>query len=260
MASATDTLILIHRIIGYPTAFIVAPLGLLAFATPRVHRRWGRAYFYLMLFLYLTGTYLTLTLNRWNSWGFARNLTFNFFGFSMLLYEYRAIRLFSRGAVAPDRIDRALAKLLTLSVLALFLVAVWKDTPLRIFTLLGIWLCVVEWREVRQGAWTKPVLFRRHMRYIFASYFYVLTVVSIVHLKDELPKNVRWLWPTALAILVIWLLRAGGQATGKQAFSGRLSQGTLTRCVVLGVFGLSILYGGYIAYDLLYGAAIQGQG
>jgi hypothetical protein len=33
---------LIHRIVGYPTAFLVGPAALLAIATPRVHRRWGR--------------------------------------------------------------------------------------------------------------------------------------------------------------------------------------------------------------------------
>lgn len=261
LSDATHTLILIHRIIGYPTAFIVAPLALLAFAVPRIHRQWGKVYFYLMVFLYSTGTYLTLTQHEWYSWNFARNVTFNFFGFSMVLYAYRSIRLFrSPGTLEPDRFDRFLAYLLTFSVLAMFSVAVWKNTPMRVFTLVGIWLCIMEWRELRGGVWEKPVLFRRHLRYILASFFYVLTVVSVVHLKDELPTNFRWLWLTPVAILSIWLLTSAKRGGKSGDILSHVSQGLLTRWVVWGIVSLSVLYGIYIGYDLIYGSAIQGQG
>ena len=255
-----DTLILIHKAVGYPLAFIVAPLALVAFATPKIHRRWGKLYFYLMVFLYLTGSWFTLTKHPWNSWGFARNLTFNFFGFSMVLYAYRAIRLFrTHGEVKPDRTDRFLAIILTCSVAALFSVAVWKNTPMRVFTLVGIWLCVLEWRELRSSVWEKPVLFRRHLRYIMASYFYVLTVVSVVHLNDELPTNVRWLWGTFVGILACWLLTAKKSGSWNSVVIGRVSQGVLTRWVVTGIVLLSIAFGSYVVYDLMYGSTIQGQ-
>ena len=38
---------------------------------------------------------------------------------------------------------------------------------------------------------TRAVLYRRHVRYVLASYFSVRTVVSLVHLKDELSSDAR---------------------------------------------------------------------
>ena len=38
-----ELLIFIHRLVGYPTAFLIAPAALLAFARPAVHRQWGKA-------------------------------------------------------------------------------------------------------------------------------------------------------------------------------------------------------------------------
>jgi hypothetical protein len=247
--TATDTLILVHRIVGYPTAFIIAPIGLLAFARASIHRRWGRAYFYLIVFLYLTGTWLTLTQHDWGTWSFARNVTFNFFGFSMVLYGYRAIRLYRSPEPRATRVDWYLAGLLLTTVVALLAVAVWKDTPMRVFTLVGIWLVVLEFRELRGGLTDRALLYRRHQRYILASYFYVLTVVSIVHLNDELPRKAKWLWPTLVGLLVVWLLTARKKPWGLPA-----------RTVVIGVFALVAAYGAYVVYDLLSGAALTLQG
>jgi hypothetical protein len=256
----TDTLILLHRIVGYPTVFVVAPLALFAFADPRRHRLWGKGYFYLMLFLYTTGTFFTLTQHDWLTWNFARNLTFNFFGFSMLVYAYRSIVLFARpGRLRPDRLDFALARMMELSVLALFSVAVWKNTPMRVFTLAGIWFCVLERRELSAGVWEKPVLYRRHQRYILASYFYVLTVVSVVHLGDELPQNWKWLWPTLCGALAIWLLTSAKQSGRSADWLKGVPQAALTRWVVWGALSLSFVFGSYVIYDLLYGSSLQGQ-
>lgn len=250
---SVDTLILVHRFVGYPTAFIVAPLGLLAFTESRIHRRWGKLYLYGMIFLYLTGTYVTLTTHDWNTWSFARNVAFNFFGFSMVLYAWRAIRLFTRpGEIPVERLDRGLAWLLTVSVMGLLAVAIWKDTPMRVFTLLGIVLVVLEWRDLKPGVLSKPLLYRRHQRYILASYFYVLTVVSIVHLNDELPRKIKWLWPAAIGATVIYFLTRRRNAA--------IPQGTLTRYLVRAVVVLVVLYGGYVAYDLVEGRTISSQG
>jgi len=178
----------------------------------------------------------------------------------MVLYAYRAIRLFGReGQIKPDDIDHFLARLLTFSVLAMFSVAIWKNTPMRVFTLLGAYLCVLEWRELKAGVWDKPTLFRRHQRYILASYFYVLTVVSIVHLKDELPTNLRWLWPAAVGVFSVWMLGGNRLSIMHKAPLRRISQGAISRWVVWGIASMSLLFGAYVVYDLIYGPAIQGQ-
>ena len=249
-----ELLILIHRLVGYPTAFLVAPAALLAFARPALHRRWGKAYLCLLIFLYLTGTFLTFARHDWNTWDFARNLVFNFFGFSMVLYGWRAIHLFRQvGQPRPGRLDWALAGMLAVTVVGVLVVAAVRDTPMRLFALIGVTFCVLEFQELRAGFRPKSVLFRRHTRFILASYFYVLTVVSIVHLGDELPRNLKWLWPSLLGALVI-------AATGTAASRLPQPRGRILRLAVgltLVVTGLSA---GYVVYDLSRGTAVVGQG
>ena len=81
MEPGTTLLELVHRYVGYPTAFLVAPLALLAFTRPGSHRRLGSVFLGLMVFMYLSGTYRTLTHHDWDSWPVYRNLSFNFLGF-----------------------------------------------------------------------------------------------------------------------------------------------------------------------------------
>lgn len=259
--TAIDTLVLIHQIVGYPTAFIIAPIGLLAFTQASLHRRWGKIYLYAMFFLYCTGTYLTLTRHDWSGWTFYRNLAFNFFGFSLLLYAWRAIWLFSWvgkagvGEAVVGWRDRALAWLLTLTVVALVAVGGWDDIPLAGFAIIGAVLAFMEWRDLAPGVLGKPVLYRRHQRYILGSYFYVLTVVSLVHLDDELPRNVKWLWPTVAGILTVSLLTLGTSRAGARLLPF-LSRGMLPRYVITAIVLLSLAYGSYAIYDLMYGRTI----
>jgi hypothetical protein len=232
----------------------VGPLALLAFARPALHRRWGQVYVYLMTFLYLTGTFFTFTKHDWHSWEFARNLAFNFFGFSMLMYGWRSIHLFRQdGQPRPSRLDWALAALLGTTVLAVLAVATAHDTPMRLFTLVGVALCALEVRDLRAGFKPKSVLFRRHLRFILASYFYVLTVVSIVHLNDELPRTVKWTWPTFVGGLIIFLTTAG------TPWPLVLPRGKVLRSAVWATLVLAVLYGSYAVYDLARGGASIGQ-
>ena len=250
----TEWLELAHRALGYPIAFVVAPATLLAFATPRAHRGWGRAYLYGMTTLYLTGTYFTLTRHEWLTWQFARNVSFNFLGFSMLLYAYRAIRLF-RGpqAPAPARLDWALSALQLATVLGVIAVAVFKDTPMRVFALTGLVLCALDLGDLRAGFRPRARLFRRHVRYVFASYYYLLTVISIVHLDRVLPRNVKWLWPTAVAAVAIWLALGGDASPGPGGRARSLSWAVGLTLVVAGVLLV------WIATQLLSGARVAPQ-
>lgn len=242
---------------GYPTAFIIAPIGLLAFTQTSLHRRWGKIYLYAMVFLYGTGTYLSFAHHDWTGWTFYRNLAFNFFGFSLLLYAWRAIWLFSRvGDAVVGWRDRALACLLTFTVLALVVVGAWDDIPLAGFAIVGAVLAFMEWRDLAPGVLSKAVLYRRHQRYILGSYFYVLTVVSLVHLDDELPRNVKWLWPSVAGILTVALLTLGTSRAGRR-LPGFLRRGALTRYVIVAIVVLSTVYGSYAIYDLIYGRTIR---
>jgi hypothetical protein len=207
-----------------------------------------------MTALYLSGTYLTLTRHEWPTWQFARNVTFNLLGFSMLVYAYRAIRLFRQvEAPVPTRVDRGLSALQLATVLGVVGVAVFKDTPMRVFALVGLVLCALDLRDLRASFRPRALLFRWHVRYVLASYYYVLTLVSIVHLDGTLPRNVKWLWPTAVAALAMWLALGGQRPAVLDERARPLSWAITLTLVAAGALAL------WVATQLLSGARIAPQ-
>jgi hypothetical protein len=117
-----------------------------------------------------------------------------------------------------------------------------QNTALRAFALLSIVLLVLDRADWRAG-FSRIVLYRRHARYVLASYFYILTVVSVAHLRDELTPNARWLWPAALAILVVWI--AHGAAT-----PGALWRARAQKWAMLGTLAVSLAFGSYVGYEV----------
>lgn len=230
---------LIHRVVGYPLAFVVAPLAFATFAGAPGHRWAGKAYVVLMTYLYATGTVLTLTRHDWATWEFGRNVVFNLLGYSLLLHGFRSMWLRNH----PDRprpatLDRVLLAFLIALVVAMSALALTaSNAPLHVFSVIGIALIVMEVREWREGL-SDRALYRRHVRYMLGSYFYVLTVVSLVHLRDELPSDARWLWPSVLAVATIW-------------FVGEQSRHT--RRVMRAVIAGSLLFAVYVGIDLVRG-------
>ncbi len=243
MEQAANTVEWFHRLVGYPTAFVVAPLALLSFAVAGRHRRWGRAYFYLMVYLYMTGLFMTLTRHPWTSWAFARNLFFNFYGFSLVAYGYRAITLFrARDEPAPSMLDRILAGVLLSTTAALILLN-WKhDTPMRGFAIVAAVFSVLEVRDLRRSFRPRELLFARHLRFMLGSYFYVLTVLSIVHLQ-RLPRNVKWLWPTVLALPIVLVATGEVHRFLIEKRSRRLAYAVGVTLFTAATLGLYILVG-----------------
>lgn len=232
---------LVHRIVGYPLAFVVAPFAIATFAGAPGHRWAGKTYAVAMTFLYLTGTALTLTRHPWATWEFARNVTFNLLGYSFLLHGWRAMWLRRRPRPFPAWMDQVLvASLVSLVGALVWLAFARANTPVRVFALVGTALVMLEAMEWRAGL-TGRVLHRRHVRYMLASYFYVLTVVSLVHLRDELSSDARWLWPSAIAVAVIWV--AGG---------GRREPPPRTRrWAMRAVLAVSVAFGAYAGWEVI---------
>lgn len=250
---ADSAVVLIHRIVGYPLAFIVAPLALLSFAGRPGHRRWGYAYAGAMTFLYISGTALTLTRHPWGTWEFTRNVAFNLLGFAMLFFALRAIWLMTRPASPrPAVVDRALLALLAALAATLVPLALVRSGPLRGIALAAIWLLVLELRDWRRG-FAPAVLYRRHLRYMLASYAYVLTVASLVHLRDELSSDMRWLWPSVIFAVLIWLAGAAPLDEVRRRSAVR------TRRAIAGALAVGLLFGVYIGWELVRGARISPQ-
>lgn len=237
----------VHQAVGYPVAFLLVPVLLATFAGKPGHRGAGWTYLVLMTFLYLSGTFLTLTRHDWWTWEFFRNVTFNFFGYSLLIYGCRAAYLLHRReAPAPTRFDYGLAVLLTVSVAALASVAIWKNTPMRVFSLIGVVLVVLEWRDLGAGFTPRSVLFNRHVRFVLGSFFFVLTVVSLVHLNEELPRNIKWLWPSVIGLVVIYLM------TSRRAGLLRRRR-SITRSALAATGVIAVGFGAYAISEFLLG-------
>lgn len=245
--------VLIHRIVGYPLAFIVAPLALARFAGAPGHRSAGLWYVVLMTFLYISGTSLTLTRHDWGTWEFGRNVVFNLLGYSLLLYGFRAMWLLNKPEVVrPARLDRVLLAVLVASVAVLVVLAAMRSGPLQGIALAGILLLGLEIRDWRRG-FAATDLYRRHVRYMIASYCYVLTVVSLVHLRDELSSDARWLWPSVLGAIVIWL-----SCAEKPALLRR-NRARLTRYAMRSALVVALGFGLYVSWELLRGVPIGVQ-
>ena len=228
---------LVHRVVGYPLAFVLGPVALATFAGAPGHRSSGKWYALAMTFLYVTGTALTLTRHEWGTWAFARNVAFNLLGYSFVLHGWRSMWLQRRpGADQRSPVDRALLASMAALVIVLIALAVARpNTPVRVFAVIGMGMLALELRDWRAHR-SRAELYRRHVRYMLASYFYVLTVVSLVHLRTELPSDLRWLWPAAMAVALIWLVDERARAT---------------RWTVRAIVALSLAFGAYVAWELV---------
>jgi hypothetical protein len=222
-----EHLVLAHRIAGYLTAFVVAPLALAAFARPALHRRLALTHLGLMLPLYLTGLYFTFLRHGVGSFDWARNLAFNFFGFFFLFLGWRAIWRYRRSALQPSTLDHAMRATLLLASAALLALGAQKHFPSLVLGGLGLWLGLAVFREAADAR----ALYVRHQRCMLASYFYVLTVVSIVHVRAS--SNFKWLWPTLLGVMIAAYATRGTDTRRRTAIAARF---TLAVTAFLGAY------------------------
>jgi len=228
-AALPDELVLAHQLLGYTTAFVIAPLALLAFSEPQRHRGWAKSYLCLMVPLYLSGLYFTFQRHEIGSFAWGRNLAFNFFGFYFLLLGWRAIWRFRRHAVQPTVLDHAMRAILVAVSARLVALGGLHHFPSFVFGALGLWLGIAVFRDGPD----LRALYVRHQRCMLASFYYVLTVLSIVHLRA--PADVKWLWPLLLgAPLAVYATRADNARAR-------------TRRAVRATFAAAMLAGAYIA-------------
>ncbi|MCZ7599691.1 MAG: hypothetical protein M5U09_20730 [Gammaproteobacteria bacterium] len=242
----------IHQLAGYPTAFLLAPLALATWGGARGHRGIGLAFVSLMCFLYATGLFMSLTRHEFGSRDYFRNLAFNFFGFYALLLAVRSIYLFrhpeapppcapgfrdglhthgNRGVDAGSRRGQEHAHAGTRARRA------------------GLHRDRVEGTQGRFRTARRTVCPPR--AYMLTTFLYVLTVASIVHLGEELPRNTRWLWPTALGMLLVPL------ASSRAPALGRYRRG-LVRFSARAAVAVALSFGAYAMFELATGRAALG--
>jgi hypothetical protein len=203
-SALVGALVLAHQAVGYATAFAVAPLALAHSADAPRHRPWAKAFVYAMIPLYLTGLAFTLRLHDAAGFVGARNLAFNFTGFFLVLCGWRAIHRYRKHALAPAPLDRAMRVILAAGGAAMVALGVRHHFP---SFALGAIALAIAWRALRPA--TNPrALVVQHQRAILAGYFYLLTVLSLVHVRAS--ADVKWLWPALVGTpLVVWATHEG---------------------------------------------------
>jgi hypothetical protein len=195
-------MVLGHRTLGYLTVFGIAPLALLLSTGSPRHRRWGQLYLAAMGLLYFSGLWFTFARNEPGSWIWARNLAFNFSGAFLLLLGWRAMWRRVAGQAAPARLDQAMRAVQIAAAIALMLLGLGHHFPSFALGALALWFGLTQLREPADA----HALFVRHQRCMLGSYFYVLTVLSLVHLRA--PSDLRWLWPALVGVpLIAWATR-----------------------------------------------------
>lgn len=197
-------LVLTHQAVGYTTAFVIAPLALSRYGEPQRHRPWGKAYVYAMIGLYLTGLSFTLRLHDPASFIGARNLAFNFTGFFLVLVGWRAIHRRRTGQLAPRPLDHAMRATLAAGGATLVALGVMHHFPSFVLGALALAFAARAMREAADA----PALVPRHQPAMLAGYFYLLTVLSLVHVRA--PTDVKWLWPTLLGAPIVLYATRGG--------------------------------------------------
>ncbi len=237
--SAADWLLVAHKMLGFITIVLVAPNALLVTPGGRAHRRLGQTYIACMTLLYLSGTYFTFEQHPLTSYRFLRNLTFNLFGYSMLLLGWRAMPLKRTDGGRVSALDRVLFA--GLVVLGIAMVPLgYKRWPMFVLGGLALLLAYIDWQEIRKGTLTAAKRLERHMRYMIASYYYVVTLLSILLFPGTV--KLKWIWPSAVAGVLVLILtqpavreRFGASRSGATRFALRFS------AVLAVVLGLAVL-------------------
>ena len=85
---------------------------------------------------------------------------------------------------------------------------------------------------------TPAARFNRHVRYMMASYYYVVTLLSILLLPGGL--KIKWAWPAAVALPVILLLTVP-ELRRKLGWSRSVTQRNLLRFSSALAFSLGVL-------------------
>ena len=203
LAHLEEWLLFAHKCLGFVVVFLVAPGALLTTKGDRLHRRLGTVYVFGMLLLYATGSYFTLTIDPVIQKKVARTLLFNFFGILLVVMGYTALGVpRAAGRLQPRTRDWALLYTLLLTSVLMIPVGFYR-WYMFVFAVAGVSLFVVDYRAFR-GLGRREVWLDRHIRYMLSSFFYVVTILSIL----ELPRGFRfkWAWPSLVGALLVVLV------------------------------------------------------
>lgn len=197
--------LLIHVLAG-TGALIFGGLAIYLKKNTPNHKPMGRYYFYCMIVIFITGTYLSIY--RSNLFLFF----ISFFTFYACIIGYRAIRLKSN---PPEKLDKAIdiiAFVTNLGLLSFAMYVIVKFQNLDglvplVFGGIGMLLVRSNYRKyTNQLGFKSNEWLRRHIGNMMGSYIGAITAFTVNQAwKLDIPNVVAWLGPTIILTPIIIL-------------------------------------------------------
>jgi uncharacterized membrane protein len=192
----------IHIAAGF-SAFFCAPVALLTLKGGKVHRRFGKYYFWLMAVVAATGAVIAVYRPIFF---LAMIAVFSFY------FAFRGYRVLFRKQGGPQAIDWLAAILSLLASVGLVAIGVLKPAGVRmpaasvsiVFGAIGIWIAGSDVFGFLRQPRDKNFWWYDHMSGMLGSYIGALSAFSAVNLRF-IPMPWRWLWPTILGVPVIFV-------------------------------------------------------
>jgi uncharacterized membrane protein len=204
---AIQALRVTHILAGF-TAFVIAPIPLLTAKGGKIHRRWGKIYFWAMAVVASTALVLALWLPvLFLAFVAVFSFYFAFRGYRVL---FRKRPLQGQGPVA---IDWAAAVLALLGSGGLIVLGILRPSPVWmrlsvvaiIFGVVGVAFAASDLWQFTHPPADKNFWWYGHLGGMIASYIAAVTAFSVVNFR-LLPTTLRWLWPIAIGVpgISIW--------------------------------------------------------
>ena len=219
-----ETLVMVlrwlHILAGFG-AFFIAPIPLTTAKGGRTHRRWGKIYFWLMAVVASTAIVLAI----WRPVVLlALVAVFSFY------FAFRGYRVLGRKRPDHGQGPKALDWIGALVALAgsfgLIVLGIWRPTPVWqqlgvvavVFGAVGAGIAGYDLRQFTHPPRDKSFWWYSHMSGMIGSYIAAVSAFSVVNFSF-LPTVIRWLWPTAIGLpLLFYWIRAY-----RKKFSARVS-------------------------------------
>jgi uncharacterized membrane protein len=195
-----------HILAGF-LAFFIAPVPLLTAKGGKIHRRWGKVYFWSMGIVAASAMVLAL----WRPILFlALIAVFSFY------FAFRGYRVLSRKnplqGQGPRALDWTAAVLAFLGSVTLIVLGVMRPSPTWVqlslvaiaFGVIGAALSANDIWRFRHPPADKKFWWYAHMGGMIGSYIAAVSAFSAVNFHF-LPTAVRWLWPSAIGVPGIFL-------------------------------------------------------
>ena len=202
MSNLFAFLLAVH-ILGGAIALLVAPAAMLTVKGGTWHRRWGKAYFWATMVIATTGAVMALLHPN------LFLLLVAVFSFYLVFSGYGVLHRKKPGQRAT-LLDKTVAVSMILAGMAFIGYGIYRlqsatfgIVPI-VFGAIGLLLAGRDFAQFRRPPTDPHWWWYSHMRNMLAAYIATVSAFSVVNLTF-LPPVIRWLWPTVIGTVGIFV-------------------------------------------------------